>query len=79
MNFQSSSFLTNFSWGNSSVLPSLRQKAEVLKELEEITEFEIFSREDAFKIEDEAIGLGVCGNVRKAPWRDWLLSCALVE
>ena len=44
-----------WAWGNSSVLPCLRQKAELLKELEGITGFELFGHEHAFEIEDEAM------------------------
>jgi hypothetical protein len=42
-----------WAWGNSSVLPELRKKAESLKELELITGLEIFGNEHAFEIPDE--------------------------
>ena len=44
-----------WAWSNSSVLPRLREKVELLKELEETTGFELFGREHAFDIEDEAM------------------------
>jgi len=44
-----------WAWSNSSVLPRLREKVELLKELQETTGFELFGREDAFDIEDEAM------------------------
>ena len=44
-----------WAWGNSSVLPRLRQKAELLKGLEDITGVELFGHEHAFEIEDEAM------------------------
>jgi hypothetical protein len=44
-----------WAWGNSSVLPELRKKAESLKELESITGFEIFGKEHAFEIPDEGM------------------------
>ena len=44
-----------WAWGNSTVLPALRKKAEPLKELEDSTGFEIFGYEHAFEIEDEVM------------------------
>ena len=44
-----------WAWGNTSVLPGLRKKAEPLKELEDLTGFEIFGYEHAFEIEDEVM------------------------
>ena len=44
-----------WAWSNSSVLPRLREKVEILKELEETTGFELFGREHAFDIKDEAM------------------------
>ena len=44
-----------WAWGNKSVLPGLRKKAEPLKELEDITGMKIFGCEDPFEIEDEAM------------------------
>lgn len=44
-----------WAWGNDSVLPSLRQRAEKLKELEAITGFEIFGEKDPFSVNDESM------------------------
>lgn len=44
-----------WAWGNTSLLPGLRKKAEPLKELEDITGFEIFGYEHTFEIEDEVM------------------------
>ena len=44
-----------WAWGNESVLPTLREKAEPLKELEAITGLKVFGVESAFGIEDEAM------------------------
>jgi hypothetical protein len=44
-----------WAWGNKSLLPGLRKKAEPLKELEDITGFEIFGCEDPFDIQGEAM------------------------
>lgn len=50
---QSSTWL--WAWANSSVTDSLRRRAETLKALESLTGLAIFSRANAFKIEDEAM------------------------
>jgi len=42
-----------WAWGNESVLPALRQKAEKLKELEAITGLELFGEPHAFEVDDE--------------------------
>jgi len=42
-----------WAWGNESVLPALRKKAERLKELQAITGVEIFGEPLAFRIDDE--------------------------
>ena len=44
-----------WAWSNSSVLPRLREKAELLKELEATTGVALFGNEHAFEIEDEAM------------------------
>jgi hypothetical protein len=41
-----------WAWGNESVLPALRLKAERIRELEEITGFALFGNVDAFKIDE---------------------------
>ena len=45
----------NWAWGNASVLPWLREKAEKLKELEVITSIELFSYENPFTVESESM------------------------
>jgi hypothetical protein len=42
-----------WAWANDSVIPSLRKKAEPLRELVDITGFELFGQTSAFKIEGE--------------------------
>jgi len=42
-----------WAWGNESVLPALRKKAERIRELEAITGVAIFGEPMAFKIDDE--------------------------
>lgn len=44
-----------WAWANVTVLPSLRMKAERLKELDSVTGVEIFSEEAAFPLEDEGL------------------------
>ena len=44
-----------WAWSNSSVLPSLREKAQILKQLEDTTGVELFGHEHTFEIEDEAM------------------------
>ena len=53
-----------WAWGNTSLLPGLRKKAEPLKELENITGFEIFGYEHTFEIEDEMAGEFVAMSVK---------------
>jgi hypothetical protein len=53
--YSSKSNTWKWAWGNSSVLPELRKKVESLKELENITGFEIFGNEDSFEIRDEGM------------------------
>ena len=53
--YSSKSNTWKWAWGNTSVLPGLRKKVERLKELEDLTGFEIFGYEHAFEIEDEAM------------------------
>jgi len=42
-----------WAWGNESVLPALRNKAEKLKELEAITGIKLFGEPHAFEVDDE--------------------------
>jgi hypothetical protein len=44
-----------WAWGNNSVLPWLRQRAEKLKELEAITGIDLFGQENSFEVEDESM------------------------
>ena len=44
-----------WAWSNDSILPWLRQRAEKLKELEVITEFDLFNQESTFEIEGESM------------------------
>ena len=44
-----------WAWSNESIVPSLRLKAEALKELEKITGIELFTDASAFEIENEAM------------------------
>ena len=41
-----------WAWSNDSVLPSLREKATKLKELEAVTGFPIFGSEEPFEIDE---------------------------
>jgi hypothetical protein len=51
--YSSKSNTWKWAWGNTSLLPDLRKKAECLKELEDITGLQLFSCEHAFEIEGE--------------------------
>jgi hypothetical protein len=44
-----------WAWGNSSVLPDLRNKALSLKELKTVTGFDLFGNEHAFVIDGESM------------------------
>jgi hypothetical protein len=44
-----------WAWGNPSVLPGLRKKALLLRELESVTGFDLFGMESAFVINGEAM------------------------
>jgi hypothetical protein len=44
-----------WAWSNDSVLPSLREKAAVLKELATITGVELFASDAPFKVEGESM------------------------
>lgn len=41
-----------WAWGNESVLPALREKAAPLKELEEITGFDLFGMDQPFEVDE---------------------------
>lgn len=53
--YSSKSNTWKWGWGNTSLLPELRKKAEPLKELEDLTGLEIFGYEHTFEIEDEVM------------------------
>jgi Family of unknown function (DUF6882) len=44
-----------WAWGNASILPELRQKAEPLKRLQDITGLDLFGNANAFSVNDEAM------------------------
>jgi hypothetical protein len=44
-----------WAWSNASLLPGLRQKAESLKALQDITGLDLFGKEPAFSINDEVM------------------------
>lgn len=44
-----------WAWSNLSILPELRRKAEPLKQLQDITGFDLFGNEAAFSIDGEAM------------------------
>jgi hypothetical protein len=51
--FASNSNTWKWAWANDTVLPSLREKAEPLKELGTLTGFDMFTSESAVAIENE--------------------------
>lgn len=51
--FESNSW--KWAWANDSIIPSLRQRADPLQALTEITGIDLFSQENAFEIEGEAM------------------------
>jgi hypothetical protein len=53
--YASKSNTWTWAWGNSSVDPSLRQKAQKLEELEAVTGIKLFSQEHAFTVEGESM------------------------
>lgn len=44
-----------WAWANNSILPWLRQKAEKLKELRQITAMDLFAKDHAFTLDDESM------------------------
>lgn len=53
--FAAESRTWKWAWANESVLPGLRQRAEPLRELVQVTGFDLFGDDAAFAIEDEAM------------------------
>lgn len=51
--YASNSNTWKWAWANESVLPALRTKAEPLKQLRDVTGFDLFSSESTVSVEDE--------------------------
>ena len=53
--FSTKSSTWKWAWSNDSVLPALRQRADPLRGLTDITGFEVFSQDSAFEIDGESM------------------------